>query len=423
MASAKEKAKERRKVSAKRMVETHDSGGSKALRIPSGYKMRNIKKAGTYRWDFLPYEVKVANNPHADKGSLHMERTYFVHRGIGVNEDTYLCAAKTFGHPCPICEERARLARDPNADDDKVKALKPKERQLWIIIDLDSKEKEIEIFDYSEWLFGRYLREKVDKQDPSDHYDMFADLEEGQTVKIGAREEKNQGTTWYDCANIEFKARAKQYDESMLEKVPDLDACLYETPYEKLKAIFMGEEGEVEEETAPDKPEEEEEAPAPKGNKGKPAPKKEEKEPEPEEKEEEEEEAADDDDVPFKKGDKVEFEYKGDEKTGTVVEFDKKNELVRVQCEDRTNPYNVEPGDCKLVEEEEPEPEKPAKKGAKEEAPAAKADIKIGAMVTHKEFGICEIIRIKDGVLTLEDDNGELHNGVKPTDVKTKSKK
>jgi hypothetical protein len=396
MASAKEKAKDqRRKASASRMVEDHDSGGSRALKIPTGIKMLKVNKAGTRRLDFLPYECKVDHNPHADKGSLAVERTYFVHRGIGVNEDQILCAAKTLGKPCPICEKRAELNRG-DGNQDQVKALRPKERQLWIVIDLDTKEKDIQIWDVSEHLFGRYIRDKIDKQDPGDNYNLFADLEDGKTLKIGVREEKGDGMTWYDCSNIEFKDRDKPYDESILEKVPDLDACLNDLGYDKASKIFLGESKPEEDEDDEDRngtaertetPEPEEK---PRAGKAK------------EEKPEVPEPAKDEDDAAFKKGDVVEFEYKGEKVTGEVLEFDKANDLVRVKSDQRANPHNLEPDDLKKVE-------RPKAGKDKEEKPAAKGEaIKVGDMVRHKKHGICEVIKIKGDDVTIEDDNNDL---------------
>lgn len=401
------KQKPREKVSAKRMVEERDGGYCKYLRLPPGVKLMLVKKAGIRRWDFLPYRVTVPHNPHADKGKLAVERTFYVHKDIGPNEEAHLCPAKTFGKPCPVCEDRARMARDPNVDEEKIKALKPKERQLFAVMDADEKGEEICVFDYSEHLFGKHLKEKIDKQDAKDNYDMFADADEGSTLKIGFAEEKGARGSWYVGSNIEFKPRQRQITDEILEKVPDLDLCLHETPYDKLKAIYFGEspdkpdEDEPDTTTGGDEPDEPEEKPA----RGK-AKKDEDDEPE--------KPAKDSDEGGLAVGDWVEFDFKGEKVRGEVKAIDEENNLVRVKSDKRDNLHNVEPDECEKVD-----PPKPAGKAAKEEAPTkGEGSFKIGDYVKHPKFGRCEIIKIKDGLLVLEDDDSEMHGKVDPKEVK-----
>lgn len=424
---AKSDQKERRRVSARRMVEEHDSGhNNKALKIPAGFKLRRIKKEDVYRWDFLPYEVKADHNPHADKGSLGFERIYFVHKNIGPNEATVTCLAKTFGDPCPICEHRAKIARE-GASKDALKALQPSERQLFIIVDTEAKKEEIEIFDHSEWLFGKYLREKIEKADPGDDYEAFADLQDGQTLKISAKEVKGPGYSWYDCANIEFKKRTREYPESILSKVPDLDECVVRPTYEEVDELFFKgtdrdeddkDDGKTPSRLSKDK----EDVQEPPSRVRKDKDDEDDEDKRPARGKDKEDEDKDDKDGDVAVGDTVEFEYKGKTRRGIVKEIDEKNELIRVKCDDRDAPYNVEPDDVTKVEPEpEKEPEKEEKKPARgkkttaakeEKTEAASFTPKVGAMVVHKKLGECEIVKIKGEVVTLEDSETELHGGI-----------
>jgi hypothetical protein len=363
----------------------------------------------------LPYDVKSTTNPTADKGSLGVCRPYYVHRDIGPGEDTYLCAAKTLGKPCPICEHRAKLARE-GADDDVIKALKPKERTLYNIIDTANREDGVQLLDYSDWLLGKYLRGKIEGADPKerDAFELYADLSEGMTVKIVTTEEKGAGGSWMVCNNIEFKPRDKQYEDEMLSKTFDLDAIISETPYEKLRAIFLQEPAATKDEPE-DKPEDMEQAqkwldkflesnnwtsavvptmPAAKDN-----------EPEPE----------DDDEPEFKVGSWVEFEYKDKTRVGEIVKIT--DDLFQVKCDDREKPYNMERDDLALTEKPAP----PKGKG-KEPTAEKNGEIGIGSMVMHKTHKLCEVVKLKDGKLTLEDDDGELHPGIKLADVKLQGK-
>jgi hypothetical protein len=419
MASSKETRAKYKPVDATRMVEERETGFSKALKIPTGVRLLKANKEGVLRLDFLPYEVKVDHNPHADKGSYYIERTYFCHKNIGVNEDTVICPAKTFGKPCPVCEKRSELSRE--GKDEMAKALRPKQRQLWAVIDLDSKDKDIQILDQSEHLFGKHLIDKIEKQDPGDNYNKFGDIKEGKTLKIGVRKETGDGMTWYSMSNIEFKDRSKPYDESILDKVPDLDACLNDMPYEKIKKLFLGaaaDESEGEDEDKPGKPapaEDEDETPPARSSKDE------------EDEDETPPEPVDGDAPDFEEGEWVEFEYKGETIQGTVVTFDKDNDLLRVKSDKRSNPYNVEPAEVTKIEapkkaskkaaapKDEDEDEKPAKAGKGGAAPV----FKVGDRVIHKKHGECEIVKpLKDGVYTIEEDSTSDLFKAKPEELK-----
>ena len=123
-----------------------DGWVSTSLVLPEGTHFFSVKKAGVRRIDILPYEVKQDGNPFAAKGSLHYERTYWAHRGIGPNNDSYICSAKTFNKKCPICEYRAKLQKDPDAEEQMVKDLAPKERQLFNVIDTAERDKGIQLW-------------------------------------------------------------------------------------------------------------------------------------------------------------------------------------------------------------------------------------------------------------------------------------
>jgi len=231
----REKREERRKkVSAKRRLSEHKvGGGSNHLIIPDGFDIFKPKE-GHYRLDFFPYKVK--SNPHCDAGDFHFERTYWVHRNVGPNNEWHLCLAKTFKKPCPICEYRAKAMKDPDVDEETIKALAPAERQLFVVSDLSDPEQKM-IWDISYHLFGKQLDNKLEGSDEEDGYDTFADIEDGKTVRASFK--RSEQGKWLETVDIEFKDRKRQYKEAVLEEIPCLDDMLKPTPYEKLKSIFL----------------------------------------------------------------------------------------------------------------------------------------------------------------------------------------
>lgn len=273
-------ARERPKLSAKKWAETADSGFTPTMvKLPEGVGFFSPKKAGTFRLEIIPYEVpanpKGGQNPNAQPGELYYERTYFSHWKIGADERSYVCPAKTTGRPCPICEHRKELMRDRDADEDLIKALAPKQRQLWNVYDHAEPDKGVQIWDVSFYLFGRQLKAAINNADEDDGWEYFADPQDGLTLRVGMEEKSIAGNSFLECVTVGFKARLEPLSDEILDAAQPLDDLLILLDYEKLKSIFLQEEG-VEHPADDDEP----------------APKKERKQSKP----------ADDDEPPPKKG-------------------------------------------------------------------------------------------------------------------------
>lgn len=239
------KSKERRRVSARRRAESHKTSSySRVFTLPDGVEDFRVDKAGMKSVDILSW-IAGKGNPYADEGEEAFERTFWVHRGIGANQDSYVCPSKTMNKPCPICEWRRDAAKDPDADEDMLRDLAPKERQLWLLYDLSDRDKGLQIWEVSYHLFGKHLDNRIKLSDDEDDYEYFADLEEGLTLRLGFDEKSFAGTTYYECVSIDFKPRKRQYSLSDLDDLPCLDELLIIEPYDKLKQVFL-QTGDVE---------------------------------------------------------------------------------------------------------------------------------------------------------------------------------
>lgn len=270
----------RQRVSGRRRAEEHKSGFDRtAFKIPDGMGMISIKQAGVRRFDFLCYVVgdessSGGRNPNADPGTLHFERTFWVHRGIGPNEDSYVCPAKTLNKPCPICEARAKLAKRADVDPETVKELAPKERQLWLVIDYGEPDKGPQLFEMSYHLFGKVMDNRLKDSDPDDEYEFFADPMDGKMVKAGFGEKSMGSNKFFECTSLDFKARPEgtKYGKKFTEALPCLDDLLIVLPYDKLNAIFLQtaepDKGKEEDDEPPRKPK----RPAPTDDDDEPAP-------------------------------------------------------------------------------------------------------------------------------------------------------
>lgn len=206
------------------------------LDLPSGVKLWK-PKAGTQLIDIIPYRVGKLN-PIAEKGQLWWEFTYRVHRGIGADNQTFICPARVLGEPCPICEYREELISE-EAEDKLVKKLVPKQRQLLNLIDLKDPESGIQLYETSNFLFGDEITNNAMAGDQEDNWESFFSVEDGLTLKIHFEEDTFEGRTFVRAGRIDFRPRKKAYKESILDEVFDLEKLIKVLEYEKLKAKFF----------------------------------------------------------------------------------------------------------------------------------------------------------------------------------------
>lgn len=347
--SKRQKKKEKREkrstaFAAKRRAETHKTGfENTSFEVPEDKSKFVLKNDKAVRLDIIPFEAG-EGNPFADKGELYYERTYFIHRGIGVDQTYYVCLNKTCGDPCPICEHRAKLMKDPDADEDLIKDLGPKERQLFNVIDTKDRNKGVQIWDMSFHLFGKRLDQEIKNSDEDDNYDNFAELEGGFTLKCGVEEKSfGGGSSFYEVASIHFKSRKEDYDEDILEETTCLDDILIIKDYDELKQIFLQTTNNDDDDDDDDKDKKK------KSEKGKKKENK--KEPEPESEEPE-----------WEVGDRVLAEIDDESYAGEITEVDADKESATVEFDD---------GDTQDVEfdnlEAEPEKTKKGKKSNKKD--------------------------------------------------------
>lgn len=237
MGRSQSKERKLKYSNAREMVEKRAAGFSAPyLKMPEGAQLFK-PKAGVMLIDIVPY-VAGPGNPWAEEGLVHYERTFWVHKGIGANGDSFLCARKTSNEKCAICEYRAKL--QAAGDDDKeelIASLAPKERQLFNVINRKEPDKGIQLWDISYHLFGKLLAARIRDSDEEDGWDRFFTLDEGFSLKLGFEEKTFAGRAFLSVETIDFKPR-EALDEELLDDAHALDEILVETDYDKLKKIL-----------------------------------------------------------------------------------------------------------------------------------------------------------------------------------------
>ncbi len=243
------KKPERRYSDPKAYVESQQNRGfaSQAIKLPGKIKMFKPDE-GTMYLDIIPYITGDAN-PQAEEGLMHWEMTYYVHRNVGAGSDTYTCPRMTFKEKCPICEHRRMLTNDDKeGNEEMIKALAPKQRQLLNVINTKKPNDGIMLWDVSTFLFTEELVKRLEAADEDEKWGNFYFLEGGFTLRILFGEDSFAGHKFLKADSIDFKPRREDLDESIMEECVCLDQVIINTPYKELKRALLelGNEGEDE---------------------------------------------------------------------------------------------------------------------------------------------------------------------------------
>lgn len=218
----------------------NQGGGGTKYNLPDGVQFYSPKKHANL--DVVPYAVSVDNHPESvPKGEYWYQRTVFVHYNVGMEEKSYLCL-KTIKKKCPICEQRSLLLKDANADEDLVKSLRPKERELYNVYDRDDPDKGVQLWDISNFNFGKKLEEELREGKPE--WAGFAEPVDGYTLKVRFSEEQIGKNKFMQATRIDFEKRDGDISKKILDKALDLDKILKVLSYDQLEQLFLGVEGE-----------------------------------------------------------------------------------------------------------------------------------------------------------------------------------
>lgn len=378
----------RAKANAKRRADerknSHSSGAT--LAIPSDRDILQLSK-GVMLLDIVPYVVTTnKNREKVKKGDLWYRKLYSMHRNVGPEEKGFICPKETAGLPCPVCEKAAEMARDPDVDPKAVKALRPKSRELFNVVDRKDKAKGVQLWSISTFLFGKYLDEEI-REDSEGDLDGFFLLEDGMTLKLRLRENSFEGRSFLETARIDFKARKEDYDEELLETTFDLDNVPIIPTYDELLEAFTG---SIPSDDDDDDDDEDDEDESPKSRKKKKGSKKKKDEDEDDEDDEDEDEDGDDED---EDGDDDDEDGDGDDEDededgededededGDSDDEDEDSDDEDEDSDDDDDDEDVDDDDDKWdpenEDDEEEEEEKPKKKKAAKKTSKKKASKK-----------------------------------------------
>jgi len=150
----------------KRIQESYDSRQSSGkfkgifkedLQIPV-WKIKD----GEHLIDIIPYLIGEGNpSPRVKPGEIGYVLTLFVHNGVGVNENQYVCLSRNYNKPCPVCEYKLKL-KNAGDDEDSLKTLNPTRRCIYNVVVYDDEkeqDKGIQIMLVAHYFMERHLAE------------------------------------------------------------------------------------------------------------------------------------------------------------------------------------------------------------------------------------------------------------------------
>ena len=211
------------------------------------YKVQSGKKKNVI--DILPFVVsqkwysklRTFNGKPVglEPGDEEYKVEYAVHRNVGPEKKNMLCLREMFGQPCEACAQRDAEYQKDDPDEKVLDALKPTWRCLYNVYDYNEPEKDIQIWDYSRYLFEATLLEEAENDE--DGIVLFSDVEEGKTLRFKGREKNfgKAGNSYVEVSQIDFEDR-EPYSDDIVEDTYPLDAMLVVPTPEEFTAAFLG---------------------------------------------------------------------------------------------------------------------------------------------------------------------------------------
>jgi len=225
-----------------------DSGRFKSIfkQLPEKYSMFKCSE-DEHIIDIIPY-IAGDNNSRTLKGDPTYNLDLFVHRGVGPNEDTYICLSRTFKQPCPICEHKVFLTKQDEFDEKEVKLLNPTRRciyNIWVHDNDKEEAKGVQIWDVSQYLFEKELASQA-RLPKGGGFVPFSDPDDGKSISF-VREGKSALATKYK--SFHFLDREEPIPDEILGKALCLDELIYKPSYEEVYDAFHSSSKENEEES------------------------------------------------------------------------------------------------------------------------------------------------------------------------------
>lgn len=246
----KRKKSKRRRVAREQVAANAADGAGRGagswMDLPEGVREWHPETAGVQRIDVVPYEVTSDHHPdRVEKGCLWYKYPFAIHYGVGVENTSVVCPTSV-GRPCPICEERNRLAKNWAENEEVCRSLRAQKWVAYNIVDPDDPDR-VALFAFSRGKFAAFLETELTEGD-EDNLAFYDVTEDGRTLKVRFSKDTYDGKAFIKATRLDFIQRDAMDEDEILGRVVCLDEVLQVWDYDKLKADFLQSEGSSEDE-------------------------------------------------------------------------------------------------------------------------------------------------------------------------------
>ena len=195
---------------------------------------------GDHLLDIIPYAVG-ANHPRLEEGAIDYVLDIWVHQNVGPNQDQYVCPARNYNKPCPICEYQEQLRKDPDFDEDLVKSLNPKRRCVYNVVcyDGDEEKKGVQIWEVAHWFMERYLTPLAKDPRTGELIPFCSPGKDGKSIAFTRKGTGQQNTEYLGHKLVD---RDYEIPDTDLDVAVQLDMAIEVVGYDELYKIFHGED-------------------------------------------------------------------------------------------------------------------------------------------------------------------------------------
>jgi len=223
----------------------------KRLTTDTGIEKFKFEPDGEYTFSFLPFPITEAHPNYKTLKSQNIpidwKLNIYLH---SVPTDTgvqrFVCPSKTFGKPCPFCDEKRVLFNKEGGYDahkDEIKKFNDTLRNYFLVY--NHADEKIYVMEYAHFYFGELLERKLARSNGTQRQIILAD----------PRENRHSLHFWVDPSKLkdskgkaiigpvnemEFVNRADAIPKSVMDKVFPLDKYIVQYSYEEIQGFLDG---------------------------------------------------------------------------------------------------------------------------------------------------------------------------------------
>lgn len=213
-----------------------------------------VTKEDPHMIDIIPFMVGEHyplddRGKQLEKGAWAYYLDIWVHQNIGPNNSWFVCPAKNYNLPCPVCEHIQQLQKK-GVEYEEFRDIAAKRRNVYNVICYDSEKEEnkgIQIFEVSHHYMEKKLQ-KISKRPRGGGTVAYADPDEGMLIAFEVADNDMKTIEGHQFIKREVEGEAYVISDEDLENAYPLDKIIEILSYEELSEIFYGTAQEEEEE-------------------------------------------------------------------------------------------------------------------------------------------------------------------------------